>query len=91
MTEPTTQTETASVNLDAFDLDCSGLLCPLPVYKAALVLNQLPQGGLLRLVTTDPGALADIPAMTRQRGDILIEVVESDGNQSFLIEKGPKE
>lgn len=91
MTDRTTESEITTVQLEAFDLDCSGLLCPLPVYKAALVLNQLQAGGLLRLVTTDPGALRDVPAMTKQRGDILLEVIETEGNQSFLIEKGPKQ
>ncbi len=70
------------------ELDCSGLLCPLPVYKAALVLNKLEDGALLRLVTTDPGALEDIPAMTRQRQDTLVSVEEGAENQTFLIRKG---
>lgn len=74
--------------VETVDLDCSGLLCPLPVYKAALVLNRLENGDLLRLVTTDPGALRDIPAMARQRGDSLISVDESDGHQVFLVAKG---
>ena len=69
-------------------LDCSGLLCPLPVYKAALVLNRLEPGQVLELVTTDPGALEDIPAMARQRGDEVLEVVHDDGTQRFLVEKG---
>ena len=69
-------------------LDTSGLLCPLPVYKAAIVLNGLSDGETLRLVTTDPGALEDIPAMARQRGDTLIEVNKNDDRQNFLIQKG---
>jgi tRNA 2-thiouridine synthesizing protein A len=77
--------------LELTELDCTGLLCPLPVYKAALVLNQLEDGQVLRLVTTDPGALADIPAMARQRGDTLIEVVEDEGRQVFLVKKGTGE
>jgi tRNA 2-thiouridine synthesizing protein A len=69
-------------------LDCSGLLCPLPVYKAALALGKLEAGGVLRLVTTDPGAIEDIPAMARQRGDTLLSV-EADGEiQVFLLAKG---
>ncbi len=88
MTDIATHSEPKTVDLEAFDLDCTGLLCPLPVYKAALVLNQLNDGDLLRLVTTDPGALRDIPAMAKQRGDTLLEVVEADGRQSFLISKG---
>jgi tRNA 2-thiouridine synthesizing protein A len=79
----TTETTTATQTLDT-----SGLLCPLPVYKAAIVLNGLSDGDTLRLVTTDPGALQDIPAMARQRGDTLIEVNENDNKQNFLIQKG---
>ena len=69
-------------------LDCSGLLCPLPVYKAAIVLNRLEPGQVLRLITTDPGALEDIPAMARQRGDNLVDKSQGSGQQTFLIERG---
>lgn len=68
-------------------LDCSGLLCPLPVYKAAIVLGRLQQGEILELVTTDPGALEDIPAMTRQRGDTLLDISRREKTQKFLIRK----
>ena len=81
----TTPTNTTSVTTE---LDCSGLLCPLPVYKAAIVLNKLEDGALLRLVTTDPGAIEDIPAMTRQRQDTLVSVEETADSQTFLIRKG---
>ena len=70
------------------NLDCSGLLCPLPVYKAALVLNRLEPGEVLELVTTDPGALEDIPAMARQRGDSVLEVAQEGRTQRFLVQKG---
>ena len=71
-------------------LDCSGLLCPLPVYKAAIVLNRLEAGDLLELVTTDPGALEDIPAMARQRGDSIVGISEDGKTQRFLVEKGAR-
>ena len=69
-------------------LDCSGLLCPMPVYQAALILNRLTAGERLRLITTDPGALRDVPAMARQRGDALLSVVEEESRQIFELEKG---
>ena len=69
-------------------LDCSGLLCPLPVYKAAIVLGRLDHGDTLRLITTDPGALEDIPAMARQRGDTLMASEKQGGTQIFWIAKG---
>ena len=69
-------------------LDTSGLLCPLPVYKAALALSRLEIGQVLQLICTDPGSLEDIPAMARQRGDVLVATAEEGGVQKFWIEKG---
>lgn len=81
---PTTNTETTP----AGSLDCSGLLCPLPVYKTALALGNLQPGEVLELITTDPGALEDIPAMARQRGDTVLASEDRGSSQRFLIEKG---
>lgn len=69
-------------------LDTSGMLCPLPVYKAGLALKGLKQGDVLRIICTDPGSLADIPAFAHQRGDVLLEVDDQGTTQTFLIEKG---
>ena len=71
-------------------LDTSGLLCPLPVYKAAMALKELEPGNVLELVCTDPGSLADIPAMARQRGDLLLDSEERGDTQIFWLEKGVK-
>lgn len=81
---PITQTEITATSL----LDCSGLLCPLPVYKTALALGKLQSGEVLELITTDPGALEDIPAMARQRGDTVLAGEDRGSSQHFLIEKG---
>jgi tRNA 2-thiouridine synthesizing protein A len=82
---------TMQVNPQATEtLDTSGLLCPLPVYKAGLVLDHLAPGEVLHLVTTDPGALEDIPALARQRGDALLGMDNQGTRQLFWIEKGPR-
>ena len=74
---------------DAADtLDTSGLLCPLPVYQAALALGKLEVGEVLELICTDPGSLRDIPAMARQRGDVLVATEETEDRQRFWIQKG---
>ncbi len=72
----------------ATTLDCSVLLCPLPVYKAGIALRRLEPGQVLELTTTDPGALEDIPAMARQRGDTLLRAENHGKTQVFWIEKG---
>lgn len=69
-------------------LDTSGLLCPLPVYKAAMALKQLDSGQVLELICTDPGSLEDVPAMARQRGDRLLDTDDRGTTQVFWIEKG---
>lgn len=69
-------------------LDTSGLLCPLPVYKAAMALNGMEHGQVLELICTDPGSLADIPALARQRGDRIVETDDRGETQVFWIEKG---
>ena len=83
MTTNNTSAATAAVTLDT-----SGLLCPLPVYKAALALKTMEHGEILELICTDPGSLADIPAFTRQRGDRLVEIDDRGTLQVFWIEKG---
>lgn len=69
-------------------LDTSGLLCPLPVYKAGIALGKMEAGQVLQLICTDPGSLEDIPAMARQRGDTLVAAEERGDTQVFWIEKG---
>lgn len=80
------RTTDATLAVDAA-LDCKGLLCPLPVYKTARVLDRLRAGQVLRVECTDPGSLADFPALARQRGDTLLRVTERDGVQVFHLRK----
>lgn len=70
------------------ELDATGLLCPLPVYRASLALDQLAPGQVLRVITTDPGALEDIPALARQTGNTLLAAERQENQQLFWIEKG---
>lgn len=86
--EPTTRTATEPEIPVTRSLDCSGLLCPLPVYKASVVLRGLSPGDTLELICTDPGALADIPALARQGGHELLRTVEDGDTQTFWLRKG---
>ena len=69
------------------ELDCKGLLCPLPVYKTGQALKRLKTGQVLRVECTDPGSLADFPALARQRGDTLLSASEERGVQVFYLRK----
>jgi tRNA 2-thiouridine synthesizing protein A len=85
--EPTTRPTTDPEITAARSLDCSGLLCPLPVYKASMALKKLAAGEVLELLCTDPGSLADIPALARQTGHELLRTREGDGTQTFWLRK----
>jgi tRNA 2-thiouridine synthesizing protein A len=81
-------TQTTYIDRVTETLDCSGLLCPLPVYQASLVLQRLREGEVLELVCTDPGSIEDIPALARQRGERLLGFERRTGSQVFWIERG---
>lgn len=66
-------------------LDAKGLNCPLPILKAKKALKDVPTGEELKILATDPGAVADFEAFCRATGNELIEHSEDDGIYSFLI------
>ncbi|MFW6205754.1 MAG: sulfurtransferase TusA family protein [Gemmatimonadota bacterium] len=70
------------------ELDCKGLLCPLPVYQTAAAMKRLEPGQVLRVECTDPGSLEDFPAFARQQHHDLVGMEDRDGVQVFLIRKG---
>ena len=68
-------------------LDAKGLNCPLPILKARKALKEVPDAGVLEILATDPGSVADFEAFCRQTGNELMEQSEDDGIYRFLIKK----
>jgi tRNA 2-thiouridine synthesizing protein A len=66
-------------------LDAKGLNCPLPILKAKKALKDVPTGGTLEIIATDPGSVADFEAFCRTTGNELLESSSSDGVYTFLI------
>jgi tRNA 2-thiouridine synthesizing protein A len=50
------------------DIDAEGLLCPLPVLRAARALRGMKTGEVLRLRATDRAAVVDVPHFCTQDG-----------------------
>lgn len=65
-----------------FDLevDSSGLKCPLPILRAKKALAQLQSGQVLKVITTDPNAVRDFQAFSKQTGNGLLAQIEGEGN-----------
>ena len=69
-------------------LDARGLLCPMPIVKTAKLLRALLPGQLVKLITTDRGSLADVPAWAGTTGNELVESYQENGEFTFYIRKG---
>lgn len=69
------------------ELDVSGLNCPLPILRAKKSLASMESGQVLRVVATDPGAVKDFEAFSKQTGNPLLESSEEDGKFYFRLQK----
>ncbi len=68
-------------------IDTKGLNCPMPVLKTKKAIDSLKEGEILEVITTDPGARIDIPALVKRLGQELVGSREERGVVSFFIRK----
>jgi len=69
-------------------LDATGLLCPLPVLKARRALRDVPAGGILEVLATDPGAVKDFEHFCKTTGcELLLASEEPGGVLRFRLKK----
>lgn len=69
------------------ELDASGLLCPLPVLKARKRLSQMGPGEVLRLLSTDPAAVVDVPHFCNESGHEFIGMEDEGEATCYLIRR----
>ncbi|MFH1783820.1 MAG: sulfurtransferase TusA family protein [bacterium] len=69
-------------------LDCTGLMCPMPVVKAKLELEEMKSGEVLEVVADDPGFEKDFPAWCKQTGNTFIELeIENGVFKGYVMKK----
>jgi tRNA 2-thiouridine synthesizing protein A len=68
-------------------LDARGLKCPLPVLKARRALKEVPAGGVLRVLATDPGAEKDFAHFCETTGCELLESAWEAGELRLALRK----
>jgi TusA-related sulfurtransferase len=71
-----------NINLE---LDTRGLNCPLPILKTKKALASMQSGELLKIVSTDGGALRDFQAFAKQTGHELVSQSENAGEFVFVL------
>lgn len=69
-------------------LDTKGLLCPMPVVKAKLALEELVPGEVLQVLATDPASPSDFVSFCRETGNKLLKSERQGKVFAFLVEKG---
>lgn len=72
-------------------LDARGLLCPMPVVKAGKEIKTLRPGQVLKILSTDRGSIADMPAWAEDTGNELLEWHEEDGVLVYFVRKGEED
>lgn len=70
------------------DIDCEGLLCPLPVLRAAKVLRGMQPGQVLLVRATDRMAAIDLPHFCAQTGHQFIAATQDGAVGCYLIRRG---
>jgi tRNA 2-thiouridine synthesizing protein A len=69
------------------DLDCIGMICPLPVLRTKKALADMQTGQILRIKATDRGAEHDIPMFAKQTGNELVALEVEDELYTFYLKR----
>ncbi|WP_244963139.1 sulfurtransferase TusA family protein [Nocardioides dongkuii] len=70
------------------ELDCRGMLCPLPIIELGRRVGEVPLGGVVAVVATDLAARHDVPAWCRMRQQEYVgEDAAADGVPRYLVRR----
>ncbi|QED49295.1 sulfurtransferase TusA family protein [Cytobacillus dafuensis] len=69
-------------------LDAKGFACPMPIVRTKKAMNELKEGQVLEVHTTDKGSKNDITAWTKSGGHELVKQEDENGVYKFWIKKG---
>ena len=68
-------------------LDCTGMLCPMPIVKTTKAMKELQSGQILKMIATDAGSPPDIEAWSRQTGNELLRSTTENNKFVFFLKK----
>ncbi len=57
-----------------YEVDATGLKCPLPILRCKKGLNEIKSDQVLKIIATDPGSKKDFDAFCRQTGHELLSL-----------------
>ena len=69
------------------ELDARGLNCPLPILRTKKALTDMASGQVLKVLATDPGAVKDFAAFSKQTGNPLLSSESAEKEFIFFMKK----
>ena len=74
----------ADVTIDK-EIDARGSFCPGPLMELIRGIKVLPVGGVLAVLSSDPGSAKDIPAWIAKAGHEYLGAVQEQGYTRFIV------
>ncbi len=68
-------------------LDCVGLACPMPIYKASIKIKEMASGQVLEVQSDDGGIEKDMPAWCRRTGNEYLSLVKEGDEYRVYVRK----
>ncbi len=70
-----------------FEVDASGLNCPLPLLRLKKMLMAMESGDIVKVIATDPAAHLDFGVYSDQSGHKIVHFIKESEKQVFYIKK----
>jgi len=68
-------------------LDCVGLACPMPIFKASTKIKEMQPGQVLEVQSDDDGIEMDMPAWCRRTGNEFLGIVRNGEEYHSFVKK----
>jgi len=68
-------------------LDTKGMLCPMPIVKLSKAMRELAPMQVILMEATDPGAIPDVAAWSKNTGNPILAQETVDKVMRFWIQK----
>jgi tRNA 2-thiouridine synthesizing protein A len=68
-------------------VDARGLNCPMPILRTKKALKEIPVGGTVEVLASDPGSMSDFEAFARQTGDELVSAERTADCYRYVIRR----
>ncbi|MGI5198743.1 cysteine desulfurase/sulfurtransferase TusA family protein [Streptomyces sp. CA-288835] len=80
-------TPRASAAEETLTVDALGRRCPIPVIELAKVIDDVPLGGTIRVLSDDEAARLDIPAWCAMRGQEYVGEEPADHGSAYVVRR----